>query len=161
MRTLRSDTILGNSGFFKNAGKCFLFHLKSSFCSPDLKSFVLTFQPCRKTAWLERKIYFKIHGVTTWETDIAINILSNQPQACNFIKKETLAQVLSCEFCDISKNTFFTEHILTTTPEKRLFNQKIWIKNNISTLISVDLNTWSSCISIKVTITGFYGPWAT
>ena len=27
--------------------------------------------------------------------------------ACNFIKKETLAQVFSCEFCDISKNTFF------------------------------------------------------
>ena len=29
----------------------------------------------------------------------------------NFIKKETLAQVLSCEFCEISKNTFFTEHL--------------------------------------------------
>ena len=27
--------------------------------------------------------------------------------ACNFIKKETLAQVFSCEFCGISKNTFF------------------------------------------------------
>ena len=27
--------------------------------------------------------------------------------ACNFIKKETLAQVFSCEFCKISKNTFF------------------------------------------------------
>ena len=26
--------------------------------------------------------------------------------ACNFIKKETLAQLFSCEFCDISKNTF-------------------------------------------------------
>ena len=25
----------------------------------------------------------------------------------NFIKKETLAQVFSCEFCEISKNTFF------------------------------------------------------
>ena len=27
--------------------------------------------------------------------------------ACNFIKKETLAQVFSCEFCEISKNTFY------------------------------------------------------
>ena len=26
---------------------------------------------------------------------------------CNFIKKESLAQVFSCEFCKISKNTFF------------------------------------------------------
>ena len=25
-----------------------------------------------------------------------------EPQACNFIKKETLAEVLSCEFCEIS-----------------------------------------------------------
>ena len=31
-----------------------------------------------------------------------------------FIKKETLAQVFSCEFCEISKNTFFTEHLWTT-----------------------------------------------
>ena len=27
-------------------------------------------------------------------------------RACNFIKKETLAQVSSCEFCEISKNNF-------------------------------------------------------
>ena len=37
------------------------------------------------------------------------------PEVCNFIKKETLAQVFSCEFCEISKNTFFTEHLWTTT----------------------------------------------
>ena len=27
-------------------------------------------------------------------------------EACNFIKKETLAQVFPCEFCEVSKNTF-------------------------------------------------------
>ena len=32
----------------------------------------------------------------------------------NFIKKETLTQVFSCEFCEIFKNTFFTEHLWTT-----------------------------------------------
>ena len=31
-------------------------------------------------------------------------------EACNFIKKENLAQVFSCEFCEISKNIFFKEH---------------------------------------------------
>ena len=36
------------------------------------------------------------------------------PKACNFIKKEILAQVFSCEFCEISKNTFSTEHLRTT-----------------------------------------------
>ena len=28
------------------------------------------------------------------------------PKPCNFIKKETLAQVFSVEFCEISKNTY-------------------------------------------------------
>ena len=32
-----------------------------------------------------------------------------KPQACNFIKKESIAQVFSCELCEISKNTFFTD----------------------------------------------------
>ena len=31
-----------------------------------------------------------------------------------FVKKETLAQVFSCEFCKISKNTIFTEHLWMT-----------------------------------------------
>ena len=29
-------------------------------------------------------------------------------------KKETLAQVFSCEFCEIFKSTFFTEHLQAT-----------------------------------------------
>ena len=29
------------------------------------------------------------------------------PEACNFIKKETLAHMFSCEFCEIFKKTFF------------------------------------------------------
>ena len=34
--------------------------------------------------------------------------------AGNFIKKETLAQVFSCEFCKIFKNNFFTEDFRET-----------------------------------------------
>ena len=37
-----------------------------------------------------------------------------RPQACNFIRTGTLAQVFSCKFCEISENTFFTEHLWTT-----------------------------------------------
>ena len=36
----------------------------------------------------------------------------------NFIKKETLTQAFFCEFCKISKNTFFTEHLWTTATGK-------------------------------------------
>ena len=39
------------------------------------------------------------------------------PEACNFIKKETLAKVFSCDFCEICKNTFFTEHLWTSASE--------------------------------------------
>ena len=33
---------------------------------------------------------------------------------CNFIIKETLAQLFSYEFCKILKNVFFTKHLLAT-----------------------------------------------
>ena len=36
---------------------------------------------------------------------------------CIFIKKETLAQVSSCEFCEIFQNTFFIEHLRATASE--------------------------------------------
>ena len=38
-------------------------------------------------------------------------------QACNFIKKETLALVFSCEFCEISKNNFFYRTPLVAASE--------------------------------------------
>ena len=47
-------------------------------------------------------------------------------EACNFIKKEALAQVFSCEFCKISKNTFFTEHLWATAPEAWQANMSIY-----------------------------------
>ena len=41
--------------------------------------------------------------------------ISNIELFKNFIKRETIAQVFSCEFCEISKNTFFlTEHLRAT-----------------------------------------------
>ena len=38
---------------------------------------------------------------------------SCRPEAYNFTKKETLAQMFffPCGFCEIFKNTFFTEHL--------------------------------------------------
>ena len=35
-------------------------------------------------------------------------------------KKETLAQALSCEFCEISKNNFFAEHLWDSASVFRL-----------------------------------------
>ena len=38
-------------------------------------------------------------------------------KACNFIKTETLTEAFSCEFCEISKDTFFTEHLWAIASE--------------------------------------------
>ena len=48
------------------------------------------------------------------QTYITSNRNNHQAEACNFIKKESLALVFSCEFCEISENTFFTEHLGAT-----------------------------------------------
>ena len=60
--------------------------------------------------------------------------------ACNFIKKETLAQVFSQEFCEISKNTFFTEHLRTTA-------SAVYFTLNRVTLIQITL-----CSLIQTTL---------
>ena len=48
------------------------------------------------------------------EVFLEISQNSQENTCANFIKKESLAQVFSCEFCEISKNTFFKEHLWTT-----------------------------------------------
>ena len=50
-RTLGPETISDNWKPFKSDEKCFLFHVKSSFCSLDIYIFALPFWLCRKTAW--------------------------------------------------------------------------------------------------------------
>ena len=52
-------------------------------------------------------------------------------RACNFIKKENLTQVFFCEFCEISKNTFFTEHLWAAVLEFVLNNVLFVFYNNI------------------------------
>ena len=40
------------------------------------------------------------------QISLSQNFTKARSQTCNFIKKETLAQVFSCEFCEFSKNIF-------------------------------------------------------
>ena len=62
-----------------------------------------------------KKVFLEISQNSQQSTCARVSFLIKlQGEACNFIKKETLAHVFSCEFCGISKNTFFTEHFWTT-----------------------------------------------
>ena len=54
------------------------------------------------------------------------------PEACNFIKKEALAQVLSCQFCEISKNTF-SYRTLSVAASTNLLLQKNNSVTNVKT----------------------------
>ena len=39
------------------------------------------------------------------------------PEISQNLQENICAQMFSCEFCEISKNTFFTEHLRTTASE--------------------------------------------
>ena len=55
-------------------------------------------------------------------------------QVYNFIKEESLVQVFSCEFCEIFKNTLFTEHIWETVCASSPFSLFICLATVISKL---------------------------
>ena len=66
-----------------------------------------------------KKVLIEISQNSQRNTCAGVSFLIKlQASACNFIKKETLAQGFSCEFCEISKNIFFTEHVWATASKQ-------------------------------------------
>ena len=57
-------------------------------------------------------------------------------KVCNFIKKQTLAQVFSCESCEISRNTFFTKHLLATASVNGVRKEHCFATDEMLTLNS-------------------------
>ena len=53
---------------------------------------------------------------------MSIEISQNSQESTCSRKIETLAQVVSCEFCEISKNTSFAEHLRATDLRDRNFS---------------------------------------
>ena len=56
---------------------------------------------------------------------------------CKFIKKETLPQVFSCYFCEISKNTFYYRSPLVVSVSKALLKKKTLEGQRISFRVSI------------------------
>ena len=61
-----------------------------------------------------------------------------------FIKKETLAQVFSCEFCEISKNTFSNRTPLVATSGQSFPNKGI---RKLPKQLQNFLNIFYNCLS--------------
>ena len=45
---------------------------------------------------------------------LPLKISKNLQVSCNFLRKETLAQVFPCEFCKIFKSNFFIDYLGAT-----------------------------------------------
>ena len=62
---------------------------------------------------MKEKVFLKISQNSQKNTSLRVSFLIKLQASGfhNFIKKETLAQVFTCGFCEISKNSFFTEHL--------------------------------------------------
>ena len=66
---------------------------------------------CQRLTFTPPEVFYK-KGVLRYFTKFTGKYLCQSPffnevEACNFIKKETLAQVFSCGLCENSQNTFF------------------------------------------------------
>ena len=66
---------------------------------------------------LLKKVFLEISQNSQENTCASDSFLIKFQALSNFIKKESLTQVLSFKFCEISNNTFFIEHLLTTASE--------------------------------------------
>ena len=68
----------------------------------------------------------------------------------NFIEKESLAQVFSCEFCEISKNTFFYRTSLVAASVDSIAATSLKFINNVRTY--KNRNFIFECEQIKIRI---------
>ena len=72
---------------------------------------------CYKKGVLKNFVNFT--GKHHWQSLFLNKIAGLRPEACNLIKKEALAQVVSCEIFEIFKNTFFIQHLRTTASDTK------------------------------------------
>ena len=64
------------------------------------------------TGVLHKNVFLKVSQISQENTCVRLSCLIKlQADDCNFLKKETLVQVFSCEFFEIFSNTFVTEHL--------------------------------------------------
>ena len=72
---------------------------------------------------LKRKLFLEISQNSQENTCARVSsLIKLQGSMCNFIKKETLAQVFSCKFCQIYKNRFLHRTPLVAASEDSIPN---------------------------------------
>ena len=77
--------------------------------------------------------------------------VAQRPKACNFIKKESLAQVFFYEFCEISKNIFFyrTPPLAASDSIEILITKNIlFMKLNQNNKLWLQFHLWSTLMNL-------------
>ena len=87
-----------------------------------------------------KKVFLEISQNSQGNTCARISILIKLQGACNVIEKETQVQVFSCEFCEISENTFSYR----TPLEAASAVTKLWLRKSDNRIL------WSE-ITLKLT----------
>ena len=80
----------------------------------DLTSFLRDFEKQPQEVFYDKRLFrnfTKFTGKHLCQSSFFNKVAGLKPAT---LLKKRLAQVFSCEFCEISKGTFFTEHLLTT-----------------------------------------------
>ena len=75
------------------------------------------------------------------------------PEARNFIKNEALAQVFSCKFCEISKNTLFTEHLWTIASRLSVFKYIVNLARFRILEYEINLQNWVTQNDVTLWVT--------
>ena len=83
-------------------------------------------------------------------------VIGLRTEACNFIKKETLAQVFSDEFCEISMNTLFKEHVWKTTSACHIFPERYRLRLKITFEKSVQHCTKNKAFHYQFLLTYYF-----
>ena len=70
---------------------------------------------------------------THWKTPVSgsLFLIKLQVQACNLIKKETLAQVFFCKLCEFSNNTFLYRSLQVAASFPAIYSKLFRVPNRV------------------------------
>ena len=101
------------------------------------KTSLLNLFPCLINPFVINGVYLSLkeNVSITWNASKMVFVFWEAAvQRCSVkkvLKKVTLARVFSCEFCEISKNTFFLEHLWATASELLIYLESLRQSNEI------------------------------
>ena len=115
-----------NTFFIEQPKKFNVYYARNSlpFCIDDQTKVAFYYVGAATGGALYEKVFLKISQNSQENIYVRVSIF------IKFTKIETLARVFSCEVCEISKNTFFTEHVWATA--SNYVNISAWCSVRVS-----------------------------